>query len=269
MTASEPNGVVLAARDLVKDYETGKTTVRALDGVTIDVPRGRFLSIMGPSGSGKSTLLHLLGGLGAPSSGDVLLDGEALSSLPDKQLTLARRHRIGFVFQFFNLVPVLSVEENISLPAVIDGRKPKEYGSRLNRVLDLVGLTDWRAHLPNEISGGQQQRVAIARALFMEPAVLLADEPTGNLDSKTGMEILGLLKDAKDRLGQTIVMVTHDPRAAATGDEIVLLQDGRITDHLDIAGHVEAERKRRRRKAEPNGEDRANAVLAWLQASGA
>ncbi len=246
--------VVLAARDLVKEYTSGQGTLRALDGVSLDVERGRFLSIMGPSGSGKSTLLHLLGGLDGPTSGDVLLEGAPMSGLSDKQLTLARRHKIGFVFQFFNLVPVLSVEENIALPAVIDGKRPREYAERLERVMQLVGLTDWRTNLPSEISGGQQQRVAIARALFGEPAVLLADEPTGNLDSKTGQEILELLKNAQTDLGQTVVMVTHDPRAAAFADEVILLQDGRIADRHEVTG---------------GGEERAAAVFAWLQAAGA
>jgi putative ABC transport system ATP-binding protein len=246
--------IVLAAQNLVKEYTSGTGTLRALDGVSLDVPRGRFLSIMGPSGSGKSTLLHLLGGLDAPTSGDVLLEGAPMSGLSDKQLTLARRHKIGFVFQFFNLVPVLDVAENIALPAVIDGKKPKEYAERLERVMQLVGLTDWRTNLPSEISGGQQQRVAIARALFGEPAVLLADEPTGNLDSKTGIEILELLKNAQNDLGQTVVMVTHDPRAAAFADEVILLQDGRIADRHLVHG---------------GGDERAQAVFAWLQAAGA
>jgi len=242
---------VLSALDLVKVYDTGKTSVRALDGVSMDVPRGHFVSIMGPSGSGKSTLLHLLGGLDAPTSGEVSLEGAPLSGLSDKQLTLARRRKIGFVFQFFNLVPVLSVEENIALPAVIDGARARDYRDRLDRALDLVGLRDWRSHLPSEISGGQQQRVAIARALFSEPAVLLADEPTGNLDTKTGHEILGLLKDAQERLGQTVAMVSHDPRAAAYGDEVIMLRDGVITDRLELEGE----------------QDRAEVVLAWLQAA--
>ena len=248
--------VVLAARALVKEYPTGKATLRALDGVSLDVARGSFLAVMGPSGSGKSTLLHLLGGLDKPTSGDVLLEGQAMSTLGDKQLTLARRHKIGFVFQFFNLIPVLSVEENIALPSVIDGKRPKEYRERLDRILSMVGLTDWRGNLPSEISGGQQQRVAMARALFGEPAVLLADEPTGNLDTKTGLEVLGLLKDAQRDMGQTVVLVTHDARAAAFADTVVLLQDGRISGDLDL-------------DHSSGGEDRAQAVLAWLQAAGA
>jgi putative ABC transport system ATP-binding protein len=259
---SSPNGLALAARDLIKDYITGNTTVRALDGVTLDVPHGRFIACMGPSGSGKSTLLHLLGGLDSPTSGEVLLEGQPMSALSDKELTLARRHKIGFVFQFFNLVPVLSVEENIALPAIIDAKKPKEYRARLEEVLSLVSLAEWRTHLPSEISGGQQQRVAIARALFAQPAVLLADEPTGNLDSKTGTEILSLLKTAQQNLGQTVVMVTHDARAAAFADEVVLLDDGKIADRLDIDAHVGHD-------AAAGGDGRAQAIFAWIQAAGA
>jgi putative ABC transport system ATP-binding protein len=232
--------------------------LRALDGVCIDVPKGRFISVMGPSGSGKSTLLHLLGGLDAPTSGDVRLRGKALGSLSDKELTLTRRKTIGFVFQFFNLVPVLTAEENISLPAVIEGLKPAAYKAKLDGLVDVVGLSLVRGNLPSQLSGGQQQRVAIARALFTEPAVLLADEPTGNLDSKTGLEILGLLQTAQRDLGQTIVMVTHDSRIAAFGDEVVLIQDGRITGRLDLT--------KSRRKG---GEDRAQAVVAWLSKLGA
>jgi putative ABC transport system ATP-binding protein len=253
------DSIVLAARELVKEYATGRATVRALDGVSLDVRRGRFVAVMGPSGSGKSTLLHLLGGLDSPTTGDVLLEGTALSAMSDKEVTLARRHRIGFVFQFFNLVPVLSVAENVALPAVIDGKRPSEYAERLDHVVKLVGLTDWREHLPSEISGGQQQRVAIARALFTEPAVLLADEPTGNLDSRTSQEVLDLLKEAQRDLGQTVVMVTHDHNAAAYADEIVLLEDGRISDTLDIEAHLAAQATK--------GGDRAQAVLAWLQAA--
>jgi putative ABC transport system ATP-binding protein len=245
--------IVLAARDLVKEYSTGHTNVRALDGVTLDVARGRFVAVMGPSGSGKSTLLHLLGGLDRPTSGEVLLEGVSLSALGDKAVTLARRHKIGFVFQFFNLVPVLNVEENIALPAVIDGERPRDYAERLDRAIDLVGLGQWRTHLPSEISGGQQQRVAVARALFAQPAVMLADEPTGNLDSQTGTEILDLLKRAQRELGQTTIIVTHDARAASYADEVVLLQDGALTSRLDLGARA--------------GDDRAAAVLAWLQAA--
>ncbi|MFA5891809.1 MAG: ABC transporter ATP-binding protein [Actinomycetota bacterium] len=257
------NDVVLATRDLVKEYVTGRSSVRALDGVTFEVPRGRFVAVMGPSGSGKSTLLHLLGGLDAPTSGQVWLEGQALADLGDRQLTLARRNRIGFVFQFFNLVPVLTIEENIALPLIIGGARPKEYVDRIERILKLVGLTEWRTHLPSEISGGQQQRVAVARALVTEPAVLLADEPTGNLDQKTGNEVLTLLREVQRALGQTVVIVTHDAHAAGFADEVVLLVDGKIKDRLTIDEQTHAD------GSAVGGERRAQAVLAWLQAAGA
>src|SRR5688500_7286336 len=208
---------VLDARDLVKDYDGH----RALDGVSLTVGVGEFVSIMGPSGSGKSTLLHLLGGLDRPTSGEVLLDRQPLHMLSDDDLTLVRRQRIGFVFQSFNLIPVLTAAENVALPAVIAGESDRDYAPRRDEVLELVGLSDVRDRLPSQMSGGQQQRVAVARALFTEPAVLLADEPTGNLDSRTGGEILDLLRAAQERRGQTVVLVTHDPNAAATGDEVV------------------------------------------------
>ena len=246
--------VVLAARDLVKDYESAGVQRRALDGVTLDLEKGRFLAVMGPSGSGKSTLLHLLGGLDLPTSGEVLVDGTALSALSDDQLTMLRRRRIGFVFQFFNLVPVLSVAENVALPAVIAGEAEASYADRLERVIGLVGLTEHRDKLPSQLSGGQQQRVAVARALFIEPAVLLADEPTGNLDSRTGAEVLDLLRQAQDELNQSIVLVTHDARAAATADELLLLQDGAVSGRLPLRAR---------------GEKRVAEVLAFLQAQGA
>ncbi len=245
---------VLAGRDLVKEYTTEGTPVRALDGISIDVPKGSFLSVMGPSGSGKSTLLHVLGTLDAPTAGEVFLDGQPMSALKDKALSLARRHKIGFVFQFFSLVPVLSAEENIALPAIIDGVRPSGYKDRVEELINVVGLGDRRANLPSQLSGGQQQRVAVARALFLRPAVLLCDEPTGNLDSLRSLEILNLLKDLQTNQGQTIVMVTHDPRAASFGDEIIYLRDGRIAERFDPS-----------RSRVKRGEDRAQSVLAWLQ----
>jgi putative ABC transport system ATP-binding protein len=259
---------ILSARDLVKDYVTASQTTRALDGVSLDVPSGRFLAVMGPSGSGKSTLLHLLGGLDVPTSGEVLLDGRALSSLADRDATLARRGRVGFVFQFFNLVPVLSVAENIALPLVIEGHRPSAYDRRLQQLVRLVGLEDCSAKLPSEISGGQQQRAAVARALITRPAVMLADEPTGNLDTKTGDGILRLLRAAQRKLGQTVVMVTHDPRAAAHGDEIVFIRDGRIDANLALNGRRSRTSKRRTTAAE-RMDERAQTVLAWLQELGA
>jgi putative ABC transport system ATP-binding protein len=247
---------ILAGRDLVKEYNTNGSSIRALDGVSIDVLPGSFVSVMGPSGSGKSTLMHILGGLDAPTSGDVLLEGKKLSGLDDKDVTLARRGSIGFVFQFFNLVPVLTVEENIALPLVIAGEAPESYAERLDAVIAQVGLADCRSQLPSQISGGQQQRTAIARAIFPEPAVLLGDEPTGNLDTRTSTQILELLKGLQKTHGQTIVIVTHDPRAAAYGDEVVYLEDGQITSTIDLNGSK-------------GGDARATAVLSWLQKLGA
>ncbi len=269
--------MVLAARDLVKDYQTNGTATRALDGVSLDVASGRFISVMGPSGSGKSTLLHLLGGLDAPTSGEVLLEGNPLSGLEDKEITLARRGSVGFVFQFFNLVPVLTVEENIALPKVIAGDRPDAYRGRLDEVISQVGLEDVITKLPSQISGGQQQRTAIARAIFPSPAVILADEPTGNLDTRTGRQILELLKRLQVDLGQTIVIVTHDPRAAAYGDEVIYLEDGRIRSKIDLSrarsGSRAVQNGASRRRAKPGGaiggEARARAVLAWLQKLGA
>jgi putative ABC transport system ATP-binding protein len=239
--------------------------------VSIDVAPGRFISVMGPSGSGKSTLLHLLGGLDVPTSGEVLLEGNAISGLDDKEVTLARRGSVAFVFQFFNLVPVLTVDENIALPFVIAGQRPGSYEARLDEVVAQVGLEDCRTKLPSQISGGQQQRTAIARAIFPSPAVILADEPTGNLDTRTGRQILELLKKLQTDLGQTIVIVTHDPRAAAYGDEVVYLEDGRITSRIDLS----KTRTSSTRAGAPSrdgtrgGEARARAVLAWLQKLGA
>jgi putative ABC transport system ATP-binding protein len=257
--------LVLQARELVKEYRTDGTSTRALDGVSLDVPRGGFVSVMGPSGSGKSTLLHLLGGLDAPTSGEVSLDGRPLSGLTDKDITLARRGSVGFVFQFFNLVPVLTVTENVALPLVIAGASPSAYDARLRDVISLVGLDHVADKLPSQISGGEQQRTAIARAIFPEPALVLADEPTGNLDTRTGAQVLGLLKNLQLEHGQTIVIVTHDPRAAAYGDEVVYLEDGRVRSRIDLS--------RRGARSSGNGarggEARAQAVLAWLSKLGA
>ncbi|HEY9089595.1 MAG TPA: ABC transporter ATP-binding protein [Anaerolineaceae bacterium] len=219
---------VLEASGLRKQYDLGKVRVDALAGVDFIVRKGEFVAIMGPSGSGKSTLLHLLGGLDRPSSGEVTLAGKRLSVLNDNQSTLARRHNVGFVFQFFNLLPTLTAEENITLPVIIDGKDPRKYADRLNHLLELVGLSDRRRHRPDQLSGGEQQRVAIARALITEPAIVLADEPTGNLDTKTGSTIMGLLRLSCDQLGQAIVEVTHDPRAAAYADRVVFLRDGNV-----------------------------------------
>jgi putative ABC transport system ATP-binding protein len=204
----------------------GEVTVNALQGVDFGVEKGEFVAIMGPSGSGKSTLLHLLGGLDAPSDGEVMLGGRRLAHLSDDDITIVRRRQIGFIFQFFNLLPTLSAAENVALPLLIDGRSLDEYRLRIDELLTLVGLGDRQDHKPDQLSGGQQQRVAIARALVTDPVIVLADEPTGNLDSESGTEILQLLRRACDEKQQTIVMVTHDPKAAEYADRIVRLKDG-------------------------------------------
>jgi putative ABC transport system ATP-binding protein len=214
--------------DLKKVYGEGEHAVRALDGVTLRFPGGEFAAIMGPSGSGKSTLLHVLGALDRPTSGRVVVGGTDLAGLSDRKLTLLRRERMGFVFQFFNLIPTLSAEENVLLPALISGERAAKYAGRVDELLELVGLQHRRDHRPDELSGGEQQRVAIARALVRGPDIVLADEPTGNLDSRTGDGILALLRESAARYGQTIVMVTHDARAASNADRAVFLADGRV-----------------------------------------
>ena len=221
---------VVAARELARRYGEGDTAVDALRGVDLDVSREKLTAVMGPSGSGKSTLMHLLAGLDQPTAGEVFIDGTNISELGDSDLTKLRRRHIGFVFQFFNLLPMLSAEENIVLPLSIAGRKPdREW---LVELIGRVGLTDRRTHRPAELSGGQQQRVAIARALVSRPTVMFADEPTGNLDSTTSAEILELMRSSVDAYGQTTVMVTHDPQAAAIADRILFLADGQIVRDL-------------------------------------
>ena len=219
---------VLEAKELRKQYQMGKHLIEALAGVNFKVEKGEFVAIMGPSGSGKSTLLHLLGGLDTPSHGEIMLADKQLSKLTEKAATLARRHNVGFVFQFFNLLPTLTAEENILLPVIIDGKNPRKYNERLTSLLELVGLTDRRHHKPDQLSGGEQQRVAIARALITQPAILLADEPTGNLDSKTGTAIMELLRRSARELEQTVIVVSHDPKAAAYASRVVFLRDGNI-----------------------------------------
>ena len=219
---------VLKASKLRKKYQLGEHTIEALKGVNFDVKKGEFVAIMGPSGSGKSTLLHLLGGLDTPSDGEVTLGDAQLSQLTEYQATLARRHNVGFVFQFFNLLPTLTAEENILLPIIIDGKNPNHYQDRLKQLLELVGLYDRRDHKPDQLSGGEQQRVAVARALVTEPAILLADEPTGNLDTKTGTAIMELLQRSCHELQQTVIVVTHDPRAASYAQRVIFLRDGDV-----------------------------------------
>lgn len=222
--------LAVSVEGLEKVYGTGGTAVRALKGVTLGFAGGEFAAIMGPSGSGKSTLLHILGALEEPSSGRVVIGGTELSGLSDRKLTLLRRERMGFVFQSFNLIPTLTAEENVLLPVLIAGEKRGKHEGRLDELLALVGLEGRRRHRPDELSGGEQQRVAIARALIRNPDIVLADEPTGNLDSKTGSGVLELLRGSAARYGQTVVMVTHDPNAAAVADRVVFLADGRVVD---------------------------------------
>ena len=224
------NGTVVVARDLTRRYGEGETAVDALRGVSVDVNKGKLTAVMGPSGSGKSTLMHILAGLDKPTSGSVTIEGTEITNLKDADLTKLRRDHIGFVFQFFNLLPMLSAEENIVLPLTIAGEKPDK--AWLEQLIESVGLNDRRTHRPSELSGGQQQRVAIARALVSKPSVVFADEPTGNLDSKTGGEILELLRQAVQDAGQTTVMVTHDPRSASIADRILFLADGNIVKEL-------------------------------------
>ncbi len=217
---------MVTATDVTRRYGEGAAAVDALAGVSTEFERNRFTAIMGPSGSGKSTLMHILAGLDKPTSGTVMLDGVEITGLDDGELTKLRRDKFGFVFQFFNLLPVLTAEENLILPLSIAGRKPD--GDWLEQLIRTVGLEDRRTHRPSELSGGQQQRVALARALVSKPAVVFADEPTGNLDSKASEDVLRLLRQAVDEFGQTVIMVTHDPAAAAHADRLITLRDGRI-----------------------------------------
>jgi putative ABC transport system ATP-binding protein len=230
------NGQVVEARGVSRRYGEGAAAVDALVDVSVDFNRGRFTAIMGPSGSGKSTLMHILAGLDKPTAGTVVLDGQEITSLDDGALTKLRRDKLGFVFQFFNLLPVLTAEENLVLPLSIAGRKPDKQW--LDQLVSTVGLEDRRTHRPSELSGGQQQRVAVARALVSKPAVVFADEPTGNLDSKASADVLRLLRQAVDEFGQTVIMVTHDPVAAAHADRLVTLRDGQIV-HDDTPGSAD------------------------------
>ena len=235
-TSAEHTAVV-SATDLTRRYGEGDTSVDALRGVSLEVSRGQLTAVMGPSGSGKSTLMHLLAALDRPTSGYVVIAGTRLGDLSDTEITKLRRKHIGFVFQFFNLLPMLTAEENIVLPLSIAGEKPDP--EFFEDLLQRVGLTDRRKHRPSELSGGQQQRVAIARALVSKPTVVFADEPTGNLDSTTGQEILELLRSSAQDLGQTMVMVTHDAHAAEIADRVLFLADGRIVEELPRSPAVE------------------------------
>lgn len=224
---------ILKTRNLKKYYGSGDTTVKALDGVNLEIGDGEFAAIVGTSGSGKSTLLHMMGGLDRPTAGSVEVAGQKIFDLRDDELTIFRRRRIGFVFQSYNLVPVLNVYENIVLPIELDGNKADEV--HIKNIIQVLGLTEKVNSLPNQLSGGQQQRVAIARALAAKPAIILADEPTGNLDSRTGMDVLGLLKVTSQKFSQTIVMITHNEEIAQLADRIIRIEDGRIAGEHDVS----------------------------------
>ena len=217
---------ILSVRNLKKYYNTGENTVKALDGIDLDICKGEFLAVVGTSGSGKSTLLHMLGGLDNPTSGEVIIDGRNISGLSRDELTVYRRRKIGFVFQNYNLLPLMNIYENIVLPIKLDGIKPDD--DYVEEILKLLKLEDKKYFMPNQLSGGQQQRVALARALAIKPAIILADEPTGNLDSRTSQDVLGLIKTSSQNLAQTIVMITHNEEIAQMADRIIRIEDGKI-----------------------------------------
>lgn len=225
---SSVDKIAIEGKSIIKDFKIGATTTRVLKSVSLKVMQGEFVSIMGQSGSGKSTLLYILGGLDTPTGGSVHINGTNISKWNDQQMSKIRRQKMGFVFQFYNLIPNLNVEENIMLPLLLDGKKMKEHKKQLNLILNVVGLSDRRKHTPRELSGGQQQRVAIARALITNPEILFADEPTGNLDSQTGAEIMSLLQKINQESGQTIIMVTHSPEAAKCSSRVITVKDGII-----------------------------------------
>lgn len=231
---SAPAQTILQTIGLTKEFALGDHRVAAVREINLTVRRGEFVAIMGPSGSGKSTLLHLLGGLDQPTAGQVWIDGMELARLKDKQLTLLRREKTGFVFQFFNLIPTLTAYENIILPMTIAGRPERTIRARIDRIVELMGIGRSLRQFPSQLSGGEQQRVAIARALITEPAILFADEPTGNLDYTTGLDILDLLWDSCAKLGQTIILVSHDAKAAAYADRVLFVRDGSIAEEIEL-----------------------------------
>lgn len=218
---------ILETQNLCKTYGKGDVMVRALDNVSFSVEKGEFVAIVGPSGSGKSTLLHILGGVDTATSGSVIIDKTDISTLDETALAIFRRRQIGLIYQFYNLIPILTVEENLTLPLLLDGRKPDQ--AKVNNIIQKLGLSNRMNHLPNQLSGGQQQRVAIGRALINNPALLLADEPTGNLDSENSREIISLLRSFNKEFNQTVIMITHDERIALSADRIIAIEDGRIT----------------------------------------
>jgi len=219
---------IIEIKDLNKTYKLGEVGVEVLKDINFTIEKSEFVSIMGPSGSGKSTLLYLIGGLDKPTKGEIFINGKAISTMKDKEESIMRRRDIGFVFQFYNLIPNLNVEENIMLPLLLDGKKMKKYNNELNEILNIVGLEDRRHHTPRELSGGQQQRVAIARALINQPEIILADEPIGNLDSKTGTEIMQLFSKINKEKGKTILQVTHSKESAEYGNRLINVKDGRV-----------------------------------------
>jgi putative ABC transport system ATP-binding protein len=241
---------LIETQGLTRVYGQGETAVTALDRVNLTIEPGEFVAVMGPSGCGKSTLLHLIGGLDRPTSGRVVVNGQDLAQLNDDRLTELRRRKIGFVFQFFNLIPVLGAGENVALPLMLDGTKPDEAQTRAAEWLQRVGLGDRLSHRPHQLSGGQQQRVAIARALVAEPALVVGDEPTGNLDSRASDEVAGLLRQVSDQWGRTVLMVTHDPRMAAYADRIIFLKDGTIVDETRLSGKGQGEERLVRERIE-------------------
>ncbi|HEX2944344.1 MAG TPA: ABC transporter ATP-binding protein [Clostridia bacterium] len=221
---------IIESIDLHKTYTMGRVEVEVLKDININIEKGEFVSIMGPSGSGKSTLLYLIGGLDKPTSGTIRINGREMSNMKDEEESRLRRQEIGFIFQFYNLIPNLNVEENIMLPVLLDGKKLKDYKKALDEILDIVGLSDRRRHTPRELSGGQQQRVAIARALINKPEIILADEPIGNLDTRTGMEVMKLLSDINREKGKTIIQVTHSKESAGYGQRIINVRDGKVSE---------------------------------------